>query len=223
MSRHAVLSDHLADAAEDLATKVLAEQYADPFWLARYGEKAQRRGREDVLFHLKYIAQALEEDDPAVMASYARWLQSLLCARGMCTRHLAENFARLSRAIAELDGIDTNPAVDMLVAATEALRYSDAQARVAQDQAEGIVATVAEKLAADFPAVAERAASDVGFLVDYAADAIALGGPQTFEAHAEWLPGFLAEQGAPAGYAETLIGAVRSRLFRAPTGRIPAT
>jgi hypothetical protein len=213
VSKHAALLAHLAAGAETLATRVLGEQYADPFWLARYGEKAQRRGREDVLFHLKYVAQALEEDDPAVMASYARWLQSLLCARGMCTRHLAENFARLGRAIAALDGVDPKPAVDLLAAATEALHYADAAASGAQLRAEEVAATIATKLAADFSAAAERATTDAIFLVDYAADAIALGGPKTFDAHAEWLPGFLAEQGAPAGYADALIAAVRGAYF----------
>lgn len=213
MSRHAALAAHLAARADGLATRVLTEQYADPFWFARYGEAAHRRGREDVLFHLKYVAQALDEDDPAVMASYARWLQALLCARGMCTRHLAENFARLGRAIAELDGVDPTPAVDMLAAAVAALRYTAAPARSAQESAGEIAATVAARLAAEFPAAAARAATDAEVLVDYAADAIALGGPKTFDAHAEWLRGFLAEQGAPAGYADALIGAVRSRLL----------
>jgi hypothetical protein len=213
MSKHAELSAHLAASGETLATRVLAEQYADPFWVARYGEKAQRRGREDVLFHLKYIVQALEEDDPAVMASYARWLQSLLCARGMCTRHLSENFARLGRAMSELDGIDPKPAIDMLAAATDALGYPDAAARAAQQRAGEVAATIATILAAEFPTAAGRAPTDAEFLVDYAADAIALGGPKTFEEHAAWLPGFLAAQGAPAGYAEALIAAVRGAFF----------
>ncbi len=213
MSQHAALAAHLAVRAENLATRVLAEQYADPFWLARYGETAQRRGREDVLFHLKYVVQALDADDPAVMASYARWLQGLLCTRGMCTRHLTENFARLGRAIAELEGVETRPAVDLLVAAADVLHYADAPARVAQERAEGIAAAIATQLAAEFPAAATRAATDASFLVDYAADAIALGGPKTFEDHAAWLPGFLAGQGAPAGYADALIGAVRSRML----------
>jgi len=213
VSKHAALAAHLAAGAEGLATRVLAEQYADPFWFARYGETAQRRGREDVLFHLTYVAQALEEDDAAVMASYARWLQRLQCARGMCTRHLAETFARLGRAVAALEGVDTTPAVDMLTAAAVALRYTEGPAAVARDQAEGIAASIAAKLAAAFPGAAPRAAMDATVLVDYAVDAIALGSPKTFDIHAEWLPGFLAAQGAPPGYADALVSAVRSRVL----------
>ena len=97
--RHAELVARLDASAERLTTRVLAEMYADPFWHARFGERADRYGRQDGRFHVDYVIQALQADDVGIIEHYARWLQQVLTSRGMCTRHLAENFARLADAI----------------------------------------------------------------------------------------------------------------------------
>ncbi len=97
---HVELRARLASASDRVIARALSDQYADPFWRARYGERADRRGTEDGRFHLAYLDQALASDDLAVLTHYARWLQPILTSRGMCTRHIVEHFDRLQRAIA---------------------------------------------------------------------------------------------------------------------------
>ena len=163
--KHAALIAAIEERGPALTARVLDEMYRDPFWHARFGERADRRGREDGNFHLQYLAQALASDDPNVMHNYARWLQQVLTTRGMCTPHLAENFDRLAAAIHDAVP-DSEPAIAMLRAATEALRYDDGAARRVQDLA-GATAEERELLA-------------------YAADAIALAMPAVFTNHVAW-------------------------------------
>lgn len=163
--KHEALIAAIEERGAALTTRVLEEQYRDPFWHARFGERADKHGRQDGNFHLQYLAQALASDDPNVMHNYARWLQQVLTTRGMCTRHLAENFDRLAAAIA--DAIpDSEPAVAMLRAATTALQYDDHAARRVQ-QLTGATPEERELLA-------------------YAADAIALRMPSVFTNHVAW-------------------------------------
>lgn len=163
--KHAALIAAIEEQGAALTARVLDEMYRDPFWHARFGERADKHGRQDGTFHLQYLAQALASDDPNVMHNYARWLQQVLTTRGMCTRHLAENFDRLAAAIR--DAVPhSEPAVALLRAATEALRYDHADARRVQD----LRGETAE----------ERE------LIAYAADAIALGMPSVFTAHVAW-------------------------------------
>ena len=163
--KHEALIAAIEAQGAALTARVLAEMGRDPFWHARFGERADRRGREDGNYHLQYLAQALASDDPNVMHNYARWLQPVLTTRGMCSRHLAENFDRLAAAIG--DAIpDSEPAVAMLRAATEALRYDDATARRVQE------------LTGATPEERE--------LLAYAADALALHMPEVFTNHVAW-------------------------------------
>lgn len=161
------LATRLEAAAGELTERVLRETYVDPFWRDRFGARADTHGRKDGHFHIQYLAEALRSDDPGVLERYARWLQPLLTARGMCSAHLAENFDRLAAAIAERP--DTAPAVAMLGAATRALRYPGGPARAVQEL------EVA-------PALATYAS--------YLADALAMGSAAQLIGYAVWHAGY---------------------------------
>jgi hypothetical protein len=180
----------LADLAERLrrdlpriSADVMDEIWRDePFWEQRFGERGRRRMTEDAAFHAEYLAQAIEAADGGVMKRYATWLQSVLTTRGMSTRHLDENFARLAKAIArELPGADT--AIDYLEGARAALRYAEGPARELQDACERLSST-----------------EDIRYVIAHIADAIALGRPELFAAHAKWL----ADNGAAHQVREAL-------------------
>ncbi|HVG60581.1 MAG TPA: hypothetical protein VNA24_18630 [Hyalangium sp.] len=99
------LTRELEARAPQLALASVEWMYQDPFWEARYGlERARRFGNEDALFHVRYLLQALAEERPSVMEGYATWLRTLLASRGLCTRHLDQNFARLQSALAARAG-----------------------------------------------------------------------------------------------------------------------
>ncbi|MDC0715582.1 hypothetical protein [Nannocystis bainbridge] len=208
---HEALIAQLAEASDRLTERVLGEMYVDPFWRERFGERADRHGRQDGRFHVQYLQQALAGDDPAVLENYARWLQQVLTARGMCTLHLAENFERLAAAIADEPWPDRQAAVDLLSAAAAALAYPDGLAREVQRRADTLVLAAAVALAAagdDEP----LQVVELGTLVSYCADALALGSPAVLADHVRWLAGFLGRRGIPRAHLVRRVEAIRTAL-----------
>ncbi|HEX4417725.1 MAG TPA: hypothetical protein VH165_07490 [Kofleriaceae bacterium] len=195
---HAELVAQLDAAADRLTTRVLAEMYVDPFWHARFAERAERHGRQDGRFHIDYLIQAMHAASPAIIENYARWLQQVLTSRGMCTRHLDENFERLAAAIADEAWPDRATAVDLLTIARAALRYPPGPAREIQRTAPALSGAMANEIYGHAEDVdpAERRYLAVD-LVIYAADAIALAQPAVFTRHVLWLAGFLDRRGTP--------------------------
>lgn len=159
------LTERLVEAGPRLAERVLAEMYADPFWAARFGDRGRRHARADGDFHTKYLAEALESNSVIVFENYARWLRELLVARGMCSRHLAENFTRLADAIAAEPWDDRGRAIEILHAGAAALRHTAGPA----GELEAMRATATDP------------ATDT--LLSYLADALAFEQPSWFGAY----------------------------------------
>lgn len=150
-----------------LAARVTDEMFEDPFWTERFPKRGRKFSEEDVGYHVEHLVEALLAGDPLVFARYARWLQSVLTTRGMCTRHLAESIERLGRAASGLPGGDAlGPYVD---AAGEALRYETGPAAELQDVVAG--------------------GTYGPHLVSFLADAAWLGRPEVFADYAGWLAG----------------------------------
>lgn len=201
---------YLETSAGALTDRVLAEMYKDPFWYARYGERADRHGRQDGDFHIKYLVTALQSNDSKVMVEYARWLQQLLTTRGMCTRHLDDNFRLLADAITHAN---REAAVAMLEAARGGLRYPDGASRRVQERAAELRDRVTPALCAAHDGwTADDCALEVEHLVSYIADAVALGDPAQFRAHVEWTRGYLETHGIPRARLTDALAAVRAEL-----------
>jgi hypothetical protein len=194
-----LLADRLLAASEELTEQVIGDMYRDPFWFDRFGApRADRHGRQDGNHHVAYLAEALRAVDPLVMERYARWLQQVLTTRGMCSRHLAENFERLGRAIAERGWPHHARAVELLEAAVDALRYEGGPARAVQDRV-GAIAGDDDELAT---------------FASYLSDALALGRPPLFAAHAAWYAGFAERRDRPAATVEGLLARLREGALR---------
>lgn len=211
MTRHEALIGQLEAACERLTDRVLGEMYADPFWRERFGERADKHGRQDGRFHVQYLQQALAEDEPAVLENYARWLQQLLISRGMCTLHLAENFERLAVAVADERWPDGQAAVDLLRAAEAALAYPEGLAGEVQRRAETIVLAAAVALAKAGEEEPLQVA-ELATLVSYCADALALNSPQVLADHVAWLAGYLERRGVPRVRLTRRLEAIRAAI-----------
>lgn len=194
------LVQRIEAAAEKLTERVQQEMLQNPFWLERFGERAQKHGRQDGLFHIKYLIESLTTVESFVLEQYARWLQQVLTTRGMCTRHIDENFARLANAIGETVD-DSGPAVAMLDAARKALLYPTGAARLVQDGAHSIAQQAATQLYAQHPdwpeAHRRRCADDLEYHLSYAADALQLKMPTVFTGYLAWMGDFLAKRNIP--------------------------
>jgi hypothetical protein len=168
-----------------ISQKVLDDMYAaDPFWTRRFGERGRRHANEDSDFHMQYLRRAVDANDPEVMVRYATWLRDVLVSRGMCSRHLAENFERLAQAIASHRWDGGRKAVAIVEEAARALAYRpDTDARRIQDLA---------------------VADEGRHLASYLADAVARANPALFVDHVRWLARELPGEGGATGLANAL-------------------
>ncbi len=168
--------------AEALAERVQRAMYEDPFWTERFGARGEQFAKHDGRQHVLYLVDALRYGAPKIVADYATWLQSVLTTRGMCTRHLDDNLARLAQAIVD-DGLDEDGRPSAyLEAARRALLYPEgSDARAVQDAAPRLVERAAREARAD-------ALNHLSF----AADAIALGRDDLFDGYLAFIVPFLA-------------------------------
>ena len=173
------LAARIRAARLEVTRDALEAMYRDPYWLDRFGERGRAFALEDGLHHVDYLCNALWLDGPETLESYARWLQTVLTRRGMCTWHADENFARLADAIRARNLDEGEKASRYLTAAREALRYRGAGAGL---QAAG-------------PRLAARAAEGMGpdrlreatALASFLADVVPLSSTASLLAHVAWL------------------------------------
>jgi Phycobilisome protein len=96
-------------AAERCAARLIAEKdslalaitdalYKERPELSRkYGETGRAKCLQDMRYNVEHLAPAVALDDPTMFAGYARWLASLLTARGIPTDEIARSI-QLTRA-----------------------------------------------------------------------------------------------------------------------------
>src|SRR5918993_1711211 len=123
MSDGSIAADWIESRIDHLASEAFAGMYANPFWDARFGERGRRHALEDQRHHLEHLVLALNVEHPEMLMEYAKWLQVVLTSRGMCTRHLVDNF-NLLRDLLDTSGPATvHPACRYLAMAGDALTY----------------------------------------------------------------------------------------------------
>ena len=208
------LADAIEARAQALADRALEAMYRDPFWDERFGERGRRFAEEDNLHHISYLLQALRTGSTDLLTNYARWLQRVLTTRGMCSRHIEENFERLGEAIRSAGIEDAGPALVLLEAASSALTYDGGPARAVQVAAVPVATRAAEVVFErhpDWPARlddrgGESCRADVLYHLSYLADAIANGRPDLFGDYVRWTAGFFKRRSRPSEYLrETLL------------------
>jgi hypothetical protein len=219
------LSERLQAKSAMLGERAIREMFEDPFWQARFGARGREMAEKDSQFHLSYLIQALLAEDARVFENYARWLQTLLISRGMCSRHIAENFLRLERAIE--DEVDQpEVALEVLRAGRQALVYPPGPASELQLCAEALAERTLETLVsrqpswfsmaatrtsmAAFESVAQaeqaRFKRDVLDVIAYLADAIHASRSDLFADHVAWMQELSSgRQGPATRVQETLL------------------
>lgn len=191
-----------------LTAAVIDAMYAaDPFWLDRFGPGGRVRSHEDGVYHVRYLAEAMEADAPAHLARYACWLRGVIVARGMCTLHLETNLRLLADRFAEEAG-GARPA-RFLRKAADALH---ADGWVPPDFAATLPAVLDAVRRAMRESVAARAPHDPGteaaHVLSYVTDSLAAGRPELLAQHLAWLQVHCLRHGHGADYLPTLVGAL---------------
>ena len=204
MSDGSVAAGWIVSRIDHLAAEAFAGMYANPFWDARFGDRGRRHALEDQRHHLEHLVLALNVDHPELLTEYATWLQVVLTSRGMCTRHLADNFIVLGELMGLSGGSGVHPARDYLEMAVEALIYRagpegalHAAADTLADRAITIVCGTQNTTPSAMDAVQAQCQDDLSYHLSYLADALALGRPDLFAAHIRWTDGFFTTLGRP--------------------------
>ena len=210
------LAKEVAARQEHLAEASVEGFYADPFWFARYGEaRARRFGGEDAVFHVRYLVQALEASDVAIMERYARWLQGLLVPRGMCSRHIAAHFRGLHDALVR-EGLTQPPqALEYMRAAEQALHWPEGSAHELGNALPRLVPATLHFLSGSGESSGHDTAleEDVQLQFSYLQDALGTGRTGLFVEHVRWYAGFWPRRRLRGDY-RTLLQAVKAALAR---------
>jgi hypothetical protein len=166
------VSEELQQKGRALSLAVIAEMYRDPFWDARFGPRGRTHADEDAGRHIEHLIVALRAGSQTLFTEYGRWLRAVLTTRGMCTRHLGDNFALLADAI-EREGIaDGARAAAYLRSAQSALYDAPGAAGVLYRERAAIVDAVIAR--------AGGSRDDLDYHVTFLADAVLHAQPALF-------------------------------------------
>ena len=208
-----------------LSQKVLDEMYRDPFWTERYGDRGRRHANEDSDFHLQYVSRAIAAGDAGVLRRYAVWLREVLATRGMCTRHLDENFRLLAREIASQPWPDRERAIAFLGEARDALTHEAAEARELQQRTGALAEAIAREFTQRHPRGWKRddrgedaLRDDAANYVSYVCDAIAFGKADTLVTHTQWLARHALGRGVDAAGVAAFVACTRDVMARSGAG-----
>lgn len=117
-------SDDLRAMVPDLAERIVALQYGreSDRW-GQYGEVGRAKSVRDSGYHLAYLAEAWDADDPSLFAEYVAWVKALFANLGFAESVLPNTLACTREVLAEsLPAPVRERALAILDAGIESLR-----------------------------------------------------------------------------------------------------
>ncbi|MDQ2999373.1 MAG: hypothetical protein M3R61_20255 [Chloroflexota bacterium] len=111
----------LAAHAAQIAEATTAQMYAtNPFWEQQFGPRGRALCREDNLYHLAYLQDAVGVNAPDRFGSYLDWLTGFLGRRGLAADHLHADLQILADELARaLPVVHAQPFLTLLAAQTQ--------------------------------------------------------------------------------------------------------
>jgi len=213
------VADELQRRVPALSRRVIEDMYRNPFWIERFGVRGRGNADQDGGYHVSYLVEAVRSGSPSVMTRYAQWLRSVLVSRGMCTRHLADNFTRLADAIAAEEEPTFTIAVDLLRQSEAALLYEPPAPRTLQLQALTLARATAVRLRGDYPDWYQesdtgwrRCQDDLLYHLSYLADAVAASRTDLFTGYVRFVAGFLQKRGVPTSHLDATLETLATKL-----------
>lgn len=95
-------AEHIIRDKVELAREITDALYADmPELMERHGDYGRAKCHEDMLYNLEHLAPAVDLGEPEMFASYVRWLDGLLRARGVGTDEVVRSLEITERVLGE--------------------------------------------------------------------------------------------------------------------------
>jgi MerR family transcriptional regulator, light-induced transcriptional regulator len=118
VATRAEIARRLLDGRERLAVLVTDEFLRlHPDWVDRYGERARKHGVQDAIFHIDFLAGAVEAGASEPFEAYARWAAEMLHFRGIAPAFLSENLRQVGAHLRDVLSEDEHRFVGAIVAA----------------------------------------------------------------------------------------------------------
>lgn len=87
----------------ELAEIITAKHFAlKPELEARYGAAGRRKCEQDAAYHLSYLSEALQTNQPALFSDYVLWAKTMLAGRGIPEKDLVDNLRVIRESLAEV-------------------------------------------------------------------------------------------------------------------------
>ena len=181
----------------------LIDQYRNPFWEDRYGERGHVFSNQDNHYHLDFLIAAIKTDNQASFSDTIQWLQILLVHRGMCSRHICQNLDSLKDHLQAALPQHWENIAPYWQAGYRGLEYEHPACRALEAQAESIANAATRRIYGGdsfwMKQYGERGQvlchEDNLFHLSYLEDAIGASAEHIFGKYLAWLTGFMAKRG----------------------------
>ena len=88
-----------------------------PDWVTRYGDVAASRGIADAVYHVEFLAGALETGETAAFTDYVAWLLDVLQSRGISAESVVESLELVGHEALEVLTGDTRASLESMLGA----------------------------------------------------------------------------------------------------------
>jgi MerR family transcriptional regulator, light-induced transcriptional regulator len=133
LPERANLAERLRILRQRLAAEVTKEFLErHPDWLERYGSRAIERGEQDAIYHLEFLAAAIEAGSSPAFENYARWCGRMLEARGIARSFVIENFEQIRARLRRHFSLEETNFVESFIHAGSAAMAGDTPVLAAQ-------------------------------------------------------------------------------------------
>ena len=100
---HEEVANAVLGQKEAIADLVSAEHYAaHPEFEKRWGEAGKKKCREDAVYHVLYLAEAIRFDAEELFVDYVAWVKVLLISLQIPERDLSENLSIVNSALEKM-------------------------------------------------------------------------------------------------------------------------
>lgn len=108
----AQLNERRAELAEAITDR---HYQLHPELEARYGRRGREKCREDAVYHLRYLSEAVAAARPALFVDYIGWAKVMLAGRGIPASDLADNLHVLDETLNEQLGEGAKEILDAYI------------------------------------------------------------------------------------------------------------
>jgi MerR family transcriptional regulator, light-induced transcriptional regulator len=98
--QHQEIVNALTVRQSELAEKIMQRGMATEA-MRKYSDYQLQKSKQDIIYNLEYLAQALHLESDSLWEDYTRWLKFLLLSLGLDKRDIAEHFSVMSSVLAE--------------------------------------------------------------------------------------------------------------------------